>query len=94
MWLLKTYNNVNASNVIELEPGDYHLSASDSWNTDASAYKSLLYATKIRVKGCGETPEDVKLIGDGTLRVIQTTGTAVLENLVVGRAMPNYGSVV
>ena len=83
VWLLKTYNNVNASNVIELEPGDYHLSASDSWNTDASAYKSLLYATKIRVKGCGETPEDVKLIGDGTLRVIQTTGTAVLENLTI-----------
>ena len=83
VYLLKTYNDVNAANVIELEPGDYSLSASDSWYTDPSTYASLLYASKIRIRGCGEAPEDVKLIGDGTLRVIQITSNVVLENLTI-----------
>lgn len=91
--LLKTYNDVNAANVIELESGDYRLSASDAWYTNSSTYASLLYATKIQIKGCGETPEDVKLIGDGTLRVIQIAGNVVLENLTItnGHAAAHSG---
>ena len=93
VYLLKTYNNANAANVIELESGDYQLSASDAWYTNSSTYASLLYATKIQIKGCGEAPEDVKLIGDGTLRVIQITSNVVLENLTItnGHAATHSG---
>ena len=81
VYLLKAYNG--GGHTIELEPGDYNLTEECSWYTNSSVYASYLYLTKIYLKGVGDNREAVKLIGDGSLRVIYGDGSATIENLTV-----------
>ena len=81
VYLLKTYNG--GGHTIELEPGDYNLTEECSWYTNSSVYASYLYLTKIYLKGVGDNREAVKLIGDGSLRVIYGDSSATIENLTV-----------
>ena len=80
--LLTTYNG--KSHVIELEPGDYQLRDSDCMNDDASIGPSHLYGNAITICGTGAKPEDTRLIGSGTRRLIQLASSAgVLKNLTI-----------
>lgn len=79
--LLREHNSGN--HVIELEPGDYILTEDSSWDTNSSVWASHLYLEKTRLRGLGEHPEDVRLIGSGAMRVVRTGSKSVLENLTI-----------
>ena len=91
VYLLKTYNG--GGHTIELEEGDYNLTEESSWYTNTSVYASHLCLTKIYLKGVGDNREAVKLIGDGSLRVIYGDSSSTIENLTVtnGYAMVTEG---
>ena len=91
VYLLKTYKG--GGHTIELEPGDYNLTEESSWYTNTSVYASHLCLTKIYLKGVGDNREAVKLIGDGSLRVIYGDSSSTIENLTVtnGYAMVTEG---
>lgn len=87
--------NGTAGNVIKLKAGDYHL-PDEAMVTNDTQYGnglSTLDVNRIKLIGLGAKPEDVKLIGAGNLRVINTTGSAAwIENLMItnGNATVKY----
>ena len=87
--LLKTYNGTG--HTIELESGDYNLTEECSWYTNSSAYASHLYLTKTCLKGVGDSRESVKLIGDGSLRIIYGDAESTVANLMITNG---YAAVV
>ncbi|MCQ2390111.1 MAG: hypothetical protein MJ240_01705 [Kiritimatiellae bacterium] len=70
--------------VIQLEKGDYVLPVTpeSDWLNETIGYSSLM-VNKVRLCGLGESPEDVKLIGNGNNRVIYGLGNAIVENLLI-----------
>ena len=89
VYLLKTYNGTG--HTIELESGDYNLTEECSWYTNSSAYASHLYLTKTCLKGVGDSRESVKLIGDGSLRIIYGDAGSTVANLMITNG---YAAVV
>lgn len=89
VYLLKTYSR--GGHTVELEAGDYCLRDDLTWYTNSSCHVSYLYADKVHIKGLGEKPEDTRLIGGGSFRVIEANGSSVLENLTVTNG---YAAVV
>ena len=81
VYLLKTYSE--QSNTVELEAGDYYLREDLNWYTNENSYVSHLYTGKIHLKGLGANPEDTRLIGDGSFRIIHATASSKLENLTI-----------
>ena len=57
----------NVANLIQLEPGDYDLTGIKMSDASGGAH---LYVNYVNIKGLGETADETRLIGDGTLRII------------------------
>ena len=80
-----------SGHVIELEAGDYFLRDDLTWYTNDIRHVSYLFAEKAHIKGLGERPEDTRLIGGGSFRIIEASGSSVLENLTITNG---YAAVV
>lgn len=83
VYLLTTYNGKDASNVIELAPGDYNLGETKMQDGHSTLGASQLTMNSIRIKGLGATCEATRLIGSGICRVLYMGVSTVLENLTV-----------
>lgn len=82
VYLLTTYNGQDASNVIELEAGDYNLGET-KMQVGGTLGASQLTMSSIRIKGLGATCEATRLIGSGICRVLYMGASTALENLTV-----------
>ena len=83
---LNTYNG--QSQVIQLTAGDYVLPTEPMY-VDASNGNAALSLNKVSLVGLGESPEDVKLIGDYTLRGVWIAGGGWLKNLMITNCFSN-----
>lgn len=83
VYLLTTYNGKDASNVIELAPGDYNLGETKMQDGHSTLGASQLTMNSIRIKGLGATCEATRLIGSGICRVLYMGVSTALENLTV-----------
>ena len=82
---LHEYNGKGLNYELRLAPGDYWLPDTAMVTNDGqyAAGMSTLQVDKIRLVGGGEKPEDVKLIGAGSLRVVAGGNAAWIENLTI-----------
>lgn len=77
---LNTYRT--SADVIEVEANDYDLTGVNMYN-DVYAGPSHLRVSNAKLVGIGTKPEDVRLIGDGTMRVLFANSPAVIANLTI-----------
>ena len=76
----------SSSDWIQLEPGVYDLSnvQLEASTTNGGSHLGLMYAN---MEGLGETCDDVRLVGDGTLRVLRTDNsksyTSMVRNITI-----------
>lgn len=87
---LNTYNG--QSQVIQLESGDYVL-PDEPMQTDASNGHGAIFANKVTLRGLGEKPEDVKLIGNGSIRAVLCTSSPRFENLMITNGNTTAGYI-
>ena len=82
VYLLQTYTTSDTT--VRLEKGDYDLTGL-LMEDDSKFGKSHLLLSGVQLVGNGETPEDVRLIGDGTCRVLRMIPDtyARLQNLTI-----------
>ena len=86
MYLIKTYNGVSSSNVIELDPGDYFLpdiATYTNLNASWGSGLSTLYVENLRIRGMGATNAATRLIGAGNYRIACGAWNATFENLTI-----------
>lgn len=79
------YAHTTASDTIQLAKGDYDLTGVQMEESSSFGGSHLLL-DKVNLVGLGETPDEVRLIGDGTLRVIRSNGAynvSKIENLTI-----------
>ena len=81
---LREMNGV-VGNVVELEAGNYLMPDSPAWTNSVSSGcgVSSLYVDRLRLRGLGERPEDVVLVGNGATRIIFGNNNAIVENLTI-----------
>lgn len=87
---LNAYNG--RSQVIQLACGDYVL-PSEPMQTDANNGHGAIYVNKVTLRGLGEKPEDVKLIGNGSIRAVLAAGSARLEKLMITNGNTTAGYI-
>ena len=70
---------------VKLDPGDYDLTGIQMEEEGSSYGKTHLLVSGVQIIGQGESPEDVRLIGDGTCRVYRMIKDtyARLQNLTI-----------
>ena len=81
--LLGTYTT--SSDTVELESGDYDLTGVQMESSGSKYGKSHLVLSGVLLRGAGDSPNDVRLIGDGTCRVLRMIPDtyARLQNLTI-----------
>ena len=67
--LLKTFTT--SSEIVELETGDYDLTGIQMEEAGSKYGESHLVISGVQLRGKGDRPEDVRLIGDGSCRVLR-----------------------
>ena len=74
-----------SSTIVKLDPGDYDLTGIQMEAEGSEFGKSHLVVSGVQIIGQGESPEDVRLIGDGTCRVYRMIREtyAKLQNLTI-----------
>ena len=87
---LNTYNG--QSQVIQLTAGDYVL-PTEPMQTDANNGHGAIFVNKVTLRGLGEKPEDVKLIGNGSIRAVLCTSSPRFENLMVTNGNTTAGYI-
>lgn len=82
--------NETANSVIQLKVGDYDL-PSEAMYTNATTGIGSIYVNKVKLIGLGTKPEDVRLIGTGSMRAVLATSSAWLENLMITNGITTAG---
>ena len=87
---LNTYNG--QSRVIQLSAGDYVLPGVPM-QTDVNNGHGAIFVNKVTLRGLGEKPEDVRLIGNGSIRAVLCTSSPRFENLMITNGNTTAGYI-
>ena len=87
---LKQYNG--QSQIIQLTAGDYVL-PTEPMQTDVNNGYGAIFVNKVTLRGLGEKPEDVRLIGNGSIRAVLCTSSPRFENLMITNGNTTAGYI-